>query len=144
MARIIRKKEIIDPYLNKTKEEAVALKCVEITDYRENLLVSGYSHTDNYDYDTDQKSRERLLGIIQSFSFGNVVPEGFTWRTSDNQNAPHTNVSLINLFSSLLVWEQTLLMISWNKKDVDLKALYDDPSKTVEDIKNYDVTTGWD
>ena len=131
-----------DPYWGKTVAEAVALKQEEITRFREVTLVSGFTYDGNV-YDTDQKSRERILGTLSFILLGAILPPDFVWRSKDDTSVPHTNASIVGLYSALMAWEKHMLERSWYKKDVELQAVADTEGCTVNDIMAYDATTGW-
>lgn len=125
-----------DPYWGKTAAEAVAIKRGEITRFREDLLASGYTHTDGHIYDSDPKARERLLALVLALALGQPLEEGFSWMSQENILIPHTRESILAVFLGMMAWEQTILYKSWDMKD-DLDGFLNE-KRTVEDIKTYD------
>lgn len=72
---------------------------------------------DGHLYDSDQRSRDNLTGAVAAFSAGVPVPEGFTWRTADNQNVPMTLESLRGLAAAMLAHVDAQYRAAWAAKD---------------------------
>ena len=109
-------------------EEVRTLHKQHINTEREKAINSGVTYGGN-SYDTDKTSRDNLTGIHTGVNDSYILPAGFTWRTSDNQNIPFTVVEVNGLAHTVLDHVNTQYGKSWV-----LKASID--AATTEDEVN--------
>ena len=98
------------------------LKYKEINVNRENVIESGIKYM-NYTWDSDEISRNNLIGAVLGFSAGILQPDSETgyvikWRTSDNQDINLTGEELIGLSTAMLNHVNISYMKSWEKKSL--------------------------
>jgi hypothetical protein len=92
-------------------------------------------------YDSDDSARQNVTGACtlalvllgQQLDF----PEGFTWRTQDNDNTPMNASSVISMALTLGNYVTTCYGVSWYHK-ANIDAMTD-----INTLQNYDVMTGW-
>jgi hypothetical protein len=93
-----------------------------IIDTQRDTKINAGIKWNNYDFDTDLTSRNNLLHVITTINSGIQLPDGFVWRTSDNQNIPMSTVDLIALNSAIAEQVNTCYQESWTRK-ANLDAL---------------------
>jgi hypothetical protein len=97
----------------------------EIGDYREMILYSGF-WWDGHVYETNDVSRANIIGTVAFILSGVPLPDGFTWRTGDDCNVPHTGPSFLAMFFNAIARLNTVYGISWYlKQQVDLMPDFD-------------------
>ena len=97
----------------------------EIGDYRELILASGF-FWDEHVYETNDVSRANIIGTVAFILSGVPLPEGFTWRTGDDCNVPHTGPSFLGMFFNAIARLNMIYGVSWNlKQQVDLMSDFD-------------------
>lgn len=89
---------------------------------------------DGHRYDTDPRSRENLAGAVASVGGGGGLPDGFAWRTEDNQLVAMTPQKLAQLGRAVVDHVNACYARSWQLKDTI--AASDDP-------ESIDITSGW-
>lgn len=117
-----------------------AAKKLEINTLRETALNGGIEFSGN-DYDSDQRSRDNLSGIVAHLAGGGSLPSGspaFSWRTADNQNVVMDANTVKNLGAVMIDHVNTQYNISW-----DLKAQVDAISDSDPDIKSLLAAIVW-
>ena len=89
-------------------------------------------------YDADKQSRDNLMGLMTALSAGVSLPDGFTWRSYDNQDISIDATGLQGLMASMagqvLLRQQNIYQHSW-----DLKAQLE----SVDDPRTVDIKAGW-
>lgn len=90
------------------KRQVITFACVGVID-------SGFDH-EGHRYDSDIVSRTNIIGTATGVQAGIQLPDGFTWRTSDNNNVPMDGAGVIALGAALLQHVNTQYAISWQLK----------------------------
>jgi hypothetical protein len=92
------------------------------------LLAIGAGFTfEGNQFGADLVSRTNLIGTVGSIQAGIPLPDGFTWRTLDEQNVPMTADALVALGAALLVHCNTQYAKSWAlKAQVDATTTADE------------------
>lgn len=67
-------------------------------------------------YDSDMVSRTNIIGTATGVQAGIGLPDGFTWRTSDNDNVPMDGAGVIALGAALLQHVNEQYATSWQLK----------------------------
>lgn len=109
---------IIGAQVNKLREEKFILP------------VSFLAHT----FDNDDVSRANLTGLLNLIRDGMPLPNGFTWRSSDNQDIPANAGFLRGLAMALFVYRTKCYQTSWA-----IKAALE----AAEDPTLIDINLGW-
>jgi hypothetical protein len=92
---------------------------------------------ENIQFDADEIAQQNVSAWMSTLAGGGTLPSGFTWRSYDNQDIP-VDANFINGLGTAMTLRGTqLYQTSWIKK-AEVDAL-----TTVEQVNNYDVTTGW-
>ena len=102
-------------------------RAVDITAASLAAIEAGFEF-DGHRYDSDLISRTNIIGTAAGLHSGIALPEGFTWRTSDNQNVPMDAVSVIALCAALLQHVNEQYATSWQLK-AEIEA-----APTAEDV----------
>lgn len=95
--------------------DAKRLRCDQINTMREYYINGGFIFQGN-PYDSDQRSRENIAGACNLVALGMSLPEGFCWRSSNNQNIPFDIPKLVTMGASLLNFVNSVYAASWTKK----------------------------
>lgn len=96
-----------------------------------------FTDSNGHNYDIDVKSRDKITGMVASIA-NNIITENFIWRDADNIDRTHTPITFLTLSSEILQYTQHIYSISWQKKS-EVNNL-----STINELKSYDITTGWD
>lgn len=88
-------------------------------------------------FDSDAVSAGNLTGWTTAIAVGIPVPEGFTWRSKDNQDVPFTSEDIVGLSSVMIGKTTACYQRSWSLK-AELDELTD-----YQQVKDFDITTGW-
>ncbi|MGE8629453.1 DUF4376 domain-containing protein [Achromobacter denitrificans] len=100
-----------EPSLDALKEQkkgAISAACSKMID-------RGFAY-DGHRYDSDLISRTNIIGTAAHIQGGSKLPEGFTWRTADNENVPMTEEGVRALGAALLAHVNAQYEISWALK----------------------------
>ena len=111
-------------------EDAKAAKRTEITAACLTAIAAGFTY-DGHAYDSDDQSRQNIIGTAAAVANGVALPTGFTWRTADNQDVPMDGPGVIALGAALLAHTQAQYSTSWALK-AQIDAAQD--NTTVEQI----------
>lgn len=98
-----------------TLDELKALKSAEITAACLIAIDRGF-FMGEHPYDSDIVSRTNIIGTATGVQAGIPLPEGFTWRTSYNDNVPMDGADVIALGAALLRHVNEQYAISWQLK----------------------------
>lgn len=98
-----------------TLDDLKAAKLVDINADCMAAMVAGFTY-DGHTYDSDLISRTNIIGTAAGVNGGVALPEGFTWRTKDNQNVPMDGAGVIALGAALLTHVNTQYATSWALK----------------------------
>lgn len=90
-------------------------------------------------FDTDIAGRANITSIVASISAGISLPEGFSWRTADNNNVVMTEQDVKDLAQVMVAHVNHAYVVSWTHKE-NLDALSDG---TAQAVAEYDITVGW-
>jgi hypothetical protein len=90
-------------------------KSAQITSNCLAAIDSGFEH-EGHRYDSDLVSRTNIIGTATGVQAGIALPQGFTWRTSDNENVPMDGPGVIALGAALLQHVNTQYATSWALK----------------------------
>jgi len=85
-------------------------------------------------YDNTQQTVQNLTAVVAAVSAGISLPDGFCWRTADNENVPHDAASITRLAAAFLAYTQACYTHSWALKEAIDAA--DDPAKI-------ELVNGW-
>jgi len=120
-----------------TLEEVVANRCREINALRAQKTEGGIVFKGNA-FDSSKKSRCNLTAVAARLaSTGDTLPDGFVWRSSDNQNISMTKEEVLAFHSTMTDWIYNNYKASWEHKEA-LNAL-----TTIEAVEDYDIRKGW-
>lgn len=111
-------------------EDAKTNKRAQITAACLAAIFSGFEY-DGHMYDSDDQSRQNIIGTATAVANGVALPQGFTWRTADNQDIPMDGPGVIALGAALLAHTQAQYSTSWALK-AQIDAAQD--NATVEQI----------
>ena len=67
-------------------------------------------------WDSDTRSQANLSGVVSAVSVGVPLPEGFTWRTADNQDVPVTPAQLVEFGAHMMAFANAVYTRSWALK----------------------------
>jgi hypothetical protein len=87
----------------------------EIEKWRDAAINQGTAWNE-YVWDTDTVSRANLNAVLTIAQLGIPLPEGFTWRTKDNQNIPMTLPDLAALAATMMQAGNAAYVKSWQLK----------------------------
>lgn len=100
---------------------------------RDGLIFGGCKY-DGHRYDSDARSVQNITATVAAISAGVPLPDGFVWRSADNQSVPHTAESLTALAGTLLDLVNACYARSFALKDEII---------TAEDPSTVDLQAGW-
>lgn len=98
-----------------TFEQQRAAKSAEIDRAREAALNAGFIFG-GHAYDSNQRSRDNIVGEALAATRGDPFPAGYVWRTADNQSVPFTAPDVIALAQALRSHIQAQYVKSWTLK----------------------------
>lgn len=104
--------------------QAKEAKRQQITRDCQAAIDSGFFY-DGHKYDSDQRSQTNIIGTANAVGAGIPLPDGFAWRTADNDDVPMDGPGVIALGAALLGHVNEQYARSWQ-----LKALVDDAETT--------------
>lgn len=107
--------------------ELKSLRAADITAASLAAIEAGFEFA-GHRYDSDLISRTNIIGTATGVQAGIALPEGFTWRTSDNQNVPMDGAGVIALGAALLQHVNQQYAVSWQLK-AEIEA-----ATTAEDV----------
>lgn len=124
--------EEVESHINPkpTLEEAKERKNAELTRLCLQHIDSGFEF-DGHVYDSDERSQTNIIGTANAVQAGLPLPEGFSWRTKDNQNVPFDSQKVIALGAALLAHVNTQYSISWWLKEQVAQATTVDDVETI-------------
>ena len=80
-----------------------------------------------YFWDTSQRARENVSGMVAALAAGVPLPENFVWRTRDNINVPFTAQMLVGLGAQTVNFVNLVYTASWIiKSEIDALTSNDD------------------
>lgn len=94
--------------LKDRKSEQITVACLMAID-------GGFEH-EGHPYDSDIVSRTNIIGTATGVQAGIPLPDGFTWRTSDNDSVPMDGAGVIQLGAALLQHVNEQYGTSWQLK----------------------------
>lgn len=106
---------VVKAVLIKTLDEAKSDKHAEITTARDAAIGTEIEYG-GYAYDADSRSQSNLTATVAACNAGILLPEGFVWRTADNQNVPMDATALAGLAAVMLVQGNAAYQKSWQLK----------------------------
>jgi hypothetical protein len=87
----------------------------QVNSAREGKLNSGFNWR-GYPMDADPVSRMNIIGEALAASLGKPFPNGYMWRTADNQVVPMTGPDVLDLADSLRAFMLQTYQDSWRTK----------------------------
>lgn len=99
--------------LIETKEKRKAF----INSERNRVINEGMEFEGNV-FDIDDVSLSRISSVITAVNVSVPLPEGFTWRSKDNQNVPMDSTKLITFGATALGYFSSIMQKSWALKDL--------------------------
>lgn len=108
---------IADPHIEPapTLDDLKDAKIAQINTACLAAIDGGFEH-DGHIFDSDPRSKSNIIGTATGVTAGLPLPEGFTWRTQDNQDVPMDGPAIIALGAALLQHISTQYAISWQLK----------------------------
>jgi len=119
-----------------TVDEFKQRKNADINAERERRNLSPITYQ-NVLFDADEEAQRNVSAWMVNLAAGQNPPSGFVWRAYDNTNHPADAAFVVGLGNAITLRGTYLYQRSWIKK-AELAAL-----TTAEDVRAYDVTTGW-
>ncbi|ANN71560.1 DUF4376 domain-containing protein [Bordetella bronchialis] len=98
-----------------TLDELKLAKAADMTAACLAAIDSGFDY-DGHRFDSDLVSRTNIIGTATGVQAGIALPQGFTWRTSDNENVPMDGDGVIALGAALLQHVNQQYATSWQLK----------------------------
>jgi hypothetical protein len=92
-------------------------KKVQINAWRKQAIDAGVAFN-GVMFDSDDISRANLTGVVAAANAGIPLPEGFTWRSADNQDIPMDLAALVGLAGTMLAHVNFQYAKSWTLKGV--------------------------
>ena len=132
---IERDNEIISPEDAKSLEEIKADKILEVNRIRSNKFQT-FTYNGN-NYQVGLEAQKDMLAVQQQLSLGVENPHGGAWRTSENKMVVMTDAEVATFLQAVFSYVMEVKKVSWYHKDT-ISGLSDR-----EEIKSYDVQTGW-
>lgn len=86
-----------------------------INDQRDKLMAEGVVYN-GVKFDTDTAAITNILGAQSFVSSGQSLPEGFTWRSANNEDIEFTSTDVENLAVSVFAHRNAVYQRSWEKK----------------------------
>lgn len=90
-------------------------KLAQINQWREEALNAGVEFNGHV-FDSDERSRQNLTGVVGAVNAGIPLPEGFVWRSAANVNVPMTTPELVALAATMLQHVNAQYARSWQRK----------------------------
>ena len=112
------------------------IKLADINAERERRNLSPITY-ESVLFDADAEAQRNISAWMTNIAAGQNPPAGFEWRAYDNTNHPANAAFVVGLGNAVTLRGTYLYQRSWIKK-AELAAL-----TTAEDVRAYDVTTGW-
>lgn len=88
----------------------------KVNEIRDGLIFGGCEY-DGHRYDSDARSIQNITATVAAISAGVPLPDGFVWRSADNESIPHTAESLTALAGTLLDFVNACYARSFTLKD---------------------------
>jgi hypothetical protein len=88
-------------------------------------------------FDADEIAQQNIQSWVTNIAAGQLPPADFKWRAYDNTYYPADASFITGLWNAITARKSRIFERSWIKK-AELQAL-----TTVEEVKAYDVKTGW-
>lgn len=115
--------------------DAKATKNEEVNALREIMLEKGM-WVYGYFWDTGERGRANVSGMVAGLAAGVPLPQGFVWRTRDNINVPFTAQMLVGLGAQTLNFVNQVYGASWYIKQ-QLEAMTTNEQVDALDLKNH-------
>ena len=109
---------------------------VEINLERAKRLKAGVSFNGRV-FDSDVASMANITETLTMINAGVVLPEGFVWRTKDNENVPFDTVSFVEFATKVINYKNDCYIHSFNLK-AQLMTL-----TNVEQVEAFVIDAGW-
>jgi len=120
-----------------TLDEVVEKRCSEVNALRARKIEGGVVYHGKA-FDTGERSRCNLTAVAARAAAADVsLPDGFSWRSSDNQNIPMTKVDLLAFHAAVTDWVYANYKASWEHKAA-LQSLTE-----IEAAEEYNIQKGW-
>lgn len=98
-----------------TADLARARKHRDIDAARDRAINAGFEWDGN-EWDADPVSRGNLTGVAAAVNAGLSLPDGFAWRTKDNQNVPLDSDGVMALAGAMLAHVNQCYVNAWSAK----------------------------
>lgn len=120
-----------------TLEEVKEARQKEVNALRERKLSGGIQFK-GVPFDSSERSRNALAATAAMLAASDTpLPEGFAWRSLDNQNIAMTRKELLALQAATTGWVYRIYRASW-----DHKAKIADLA-SIEEAEKYDLEAAW-
>ena len=120
-----------------TLDEVVQKRCSQVNAIRARKIEGGVLFRGNA-FDSSERSRCTLTAVAaRAVASDGPLPDGFAWRTQDNQNIPMTKEDLLAFHGAMTDWIFANHKASWDHKAA-IQALTD-----IEAAEDYDIASGW-
>lgn len=120
-------------------EDVKAEKRAEVDAWRDKVRYSGVS-LGGYTFDSDPTATVNITGWMTAVNAGIPLPEGFSWRTQDNNDIPFQEEDVKALAAAIVLKTALCYQRAWA-----LKAQineFTDPNK-YQELQTLDITTNW-
>lgn len=101
---------------NRSLEDARLAKKELINQEREVRLATGLWYMGHF-WDTSERARTNLTGIMTGISAGLPLPDNFVWRDNNNNNVPFSPTNLLELGGYMLSYVNMVYNVSWYMKE---------------------------
>lgn len=120
-----------------TLEEVVQKKCSQINALRARKIEAGIIFKGNA-FDSSERSRCNLTAVAARIAAADAtLPQGFAWRSSNNQNIPMTKADVLAFHTAMTDWIYANFKAAWDHKAA-IQAL-----TAIEAAEDYDIQKGW-
>lgn len=120
-----------------TLDEVVQKRCSQVNALRARKADGGVVFRGNA-FDSSEGSRLNLTAVAAKVGVADAaLPDGFAWRSSDNQNIPMTTADVLAFHAAMTDWIYANCRAAWDHKAA-IQALTD-----IKAAEDYDIEKGW-
>lgn len=120
-----------------TLDEVVQKRCGQVNALRARKIEEGVIFRGNT-FDSSERSRCSLTAVAARIAGADAaLPQGFAWRSSNNQNIPMTKADVLAFHTAMTDWVYANYKAAWDHKAA-IQAL-----TAIEAAEDYDIQKGW-
>lgn len=82
-----------------------------------NDILDGGFFWNEIEWDSDESSRQNIIGVSTAIANGVPLPDGFSWRSKDNTDIKMSAAELISFVASMLSWVNHVYQVAWFHKE---------------------------